>query len=69
MLISFHYMSLEVYSKIIEVVRSHSGSFLYSKVCSPPYCCAVLLDPRITHNCEKVCRQATQIYTMMGGIK
>ena len=41
------------YGKIIEGVLSHFVTSLYSKVCSPPYCGVVLLDPRLAKYISK----------------
>ena len=38
-------------AKLTRELRIYYISFLKSKVCSPPYCCALLLDPRM--NCPE----------------
>ena len=40
-------------AKSLKECESHYGISLYSKVHSPPYCCAVLLDPRLISKSQK----------------
>ena len=51
-----------IFRDTTEGIWSGGVDSLFSKKCSPPYCCAVLLDPRMTDDARKHSRMETLQY-------